>query len=145
MSLSRRGFIGFLAALSGGAIAASKIAPEAVAAPVPEPEPTPQPSRALSATERLRAALRARLGDEIARSWFNALEVDSLELRTATLSVPVKFLRSWIKSHYADDLRACCRAEFGVWRVDVVLRPPGAAREVQRKEIIEKLRRDGII
>ena len=40
--------------------------------------------------------------------------------------VPVKFLKNWIQSHYADDLLQCCAAEFtGVERVDVILRQPG--------------------
>jgi len=140
MGLSRRGFIGFLAAFSGGTLAAGKIAPEAAAAEVPEPAPTP-PTPSRDPTERLRAALRARLGDEIASSWFNALEVDSLTLGTATLSVPVKFLRTWIKSHYAGDLNACCSEMFGTWRVDLVLRQPGTSRAVQRSQIIEDLGR----
>ena len=43
-------------------------------------------------------------------------------------SVPVKFLKNWIQSHYADDLLQCCAAEFnGVERVDVALRQPGFA------------------
>lgn len=137
MGLSRRGFVGFLAALGGGALAGGKIAPEAVAPPVPDPAPAqPQPSHSLSPTERLHEALHARVGDDIFSSWFQTLEVESLVLGTVTTSVPVKFLRNWIRSHYADDLSACCSAVFGTWRVDVVLRQPGTAREVQRRQII---------
>ena len=48
--------------------------------------------------------------------------------------MPVKFLRTWIQSHYADDLLSCCRAEFkGVEKVDVVLRQHGV-RAAQRNE-----------
>jgi len=42
------------------------------------------------------------------------------------VSVPVKFLRNWIQSHYLDDLLRCCQAEFsGAERVEVLLRQPG--------------------
>ena len=38
----------------------------------------------------------------------------------------MKFLRTWIQSHYSEDLLACCRAEFkGAEKVEVVLRQPG--------------------
>jgi chromosomal replication initiator protein len=71
--------------------------------------------------------LRARLGDDIFSSWFHALEFENFDAKTVRVSVPVKFLRTWIQSHYADDLLACCRAEFkGAEKVDVVLRQPGA-------------------
>ncbi len=78
--------------------------------------------------QKVRAMLRARLGDDIFTSWFNALEFESFENSTVRFSVPVKFLRTWIQSHYSEDLLACCRAEFkGAEKVEVVLRQPGNA------------------
>jgi len=79
---------------------------------------------------KARAMLRARLGDDIFSSWFHALEFESFENKTVRVSVPVKFLRTWIQSHYADDLLECCRAEFkGAEKVDVVLRQPGGRQQ----------------
>ncbi len=76
--------------------------------------------------QKTRAMLRARLGDDIFSSWFHAIEFESFDDKTVKVSVPVKFLRTWIQSHYSDDLLACCRAEFkGAEKVDVVLRTPG--------------------
>ncbi|CFX12901.1 Chromosomal replication initiator protein DnaA [Candidatus Filomicrobium marinum] len=81
-----------------------------------------------TAGQKARAMLRARLGDEVYTSWFNALEFDSYDDGTVQVSVPVKFLRNWIQSHYSEDLLACCQAEFkGAERVEVVLRQPGGA------------------
>lgn len=78
--------------------------------------------------QKVRAMLRARLGDDIFTSWFNALEFENFEGSTVKFSVPVKFLRTWIQSHYSEDLLACCRAEFkGAEKVEVVLRQPGNA------------------
>ena len=44
-----------------------------------------------------RVTLRARLGDDIYTSWFNALEFDEFDGKTVKVSVPVKFLRNWIR------------------------------------------------
>ena len=46
--------------------------------------------------QKARAMLRARLGEDIYTSWFNALEFDRFDGRLITVSVPVKFLRNWI-------------------------------------------------
>jgi chromosomal replication initiator protein len=76
--------------------------------------------------EKVRAMLRARLGEDVFSSWFASMEFDSFDGHVVRTTVPVKFLKKWIQSHYADDLLQCCAAEFtGIERVDVVLREPG--------------------
>jgi hypothetical protein len=76
---------------------------------------------------KVKAALRARLGDEVFSSWFTTLDFQSFDGRLLRVSVPVKFLRNWIQSHYADVLLNCSTAEFpGVEQVEVVLRQPCA-------------------
>ena len=78
--------------------------------------------------EKVRAMLRAQLGDDIYSSWFGSMEFESFDGRVVRASVPVKFLQNWIQSHYADNLLQCCSAEFGgVERVEVTLRTPGMA------------------
>jgi chromosomal replication initiator protein len=85
--------------------------------------------------QKVRAMLRARLGDDIFTSWFNSMEFQDFDGKTVRVSVPVKFLRNWIQSHYADELLTCCTAEFkGVERVDVALRQPGAVAAHQGSE-----------
>jgi chromosomal replication initiator protein len=84
--------------------------------------------------EKTRAMLRARLGDDIFTSWFHTLEFEAFDAKTVKVSVPVKFLKTWIQSHYSDDLLSCCRAEFkGAEKVEVTLRQPHA-RAVARAE-----------
>ncbi len=56
--------------------------------------------------------LRAELGDAIFGSWFARLELDSLSEGTAHLSVPTKFLKSWIQAHYAEKLLEVIGSEF---------------------------------
>ncbi len=76
--------------------------------------------------QKVRAMLRARLGEDVFTSWFTAMEFDEFDGTTVRVSVPVKFLKNWIQSHYSDELLACCGAAFkGVERVDVTLRQPG--------------------
>lgn len=78
--------------------------------------------------EKARAMLRSRLGEDIFTSWFAAMEFDSFDGRVVRATVPVKFLKSWIQSHYSDDLLECCAAEFeGAERVELALRQPGLA------------------
>jgi len=78
--------------------------------------------------EKARAMLRARLGEDVFSSWFASMEFEDFDGQVVRASVPVKFLKKWIQSHYADDLLQCCAAEFtGVERVDVALREPGMA------------------
>ncbi|MEO1207423.1 MAG: chromosomal replication initiator protein DnaA [Pseudomonadota bacterium] len=75
---------------------------------------------------KVRKLLRANLGEEVFTSWFNALEFDSFDGTRAQVSVPQKFLRNWIATHYVETILECCKAEFeGVKSVEVVLREPG--------------------
>ena len=45
---------------------------------------------------RIRLRLRAELGEEVFSSWFGCLELDALSDQDIFLSVPTKFLKSWI-------------------------------------------------
>jgi chromosomal replication initiator protein len=61
---------------------------------------------------RIARRLRAELGEDVYSSWFGRLELDTLTDRHASLSVPTKFLKSWIQSHYADKILALLANEF---------------------------------
>ncbi len=72
---------------------------------------------------RICRRLRADVGDDVFSSWFGRLELDSLADGTAALSVPTKFLKSWIQSHYAEKLLLALAAEFpSVKRLAVAVR-----------------------
>lgn len=62
--------------------------------------------------QRVVRRLRAELGEDVYTSWFGRLELDGIIDGTAHLSVPTKFLRSWIQSHYLDRILAVLSAEF---------------------------------
>jgi chromosomal replication initiator protein len=62
--------------------------------------------------ERVRQRLRAELGDAVYNSWFTRLELDRVESAALHLSVPTKFLKSWVQSHYASRIKARAAHEF---------------------------------
>ncbi|HEY8065467.1 MAG TPA: chromosomal replication initiator protein DnaA [Methylosinus sp.] len=62
--------------------------------------------------ERVRGRLRAELGEAVYNSWFARLELEGAKGGAALLTVPTKFLKSWIQTHYADRIRTRLFAEF---------------------------------
>ncbi len=73
--------------------------------------------------------LRAQLGEDVYTSWFHSMEFEHYDGKTVRVTVPVKFLKNWIQSHYSEALLKCCAAEFeGVERVEVALRQPSPVR-----------------
>jgi chromosomal replication initiator protein len=72
---------------------------------------------------RVKQRLRAQLGEEVYSSWFAAMGHDAIEGDTVRLSVPTRFLKSWVQSHYAEKVLACWKAELAsVRRIDLVVR-----------------------
>lgn len=79
--------------------------------------------------QKVRKMLRAQLGEDVYTSWFHSMEFEPYEGKTVRVTVPVKFLKNWIQSHYSEALLKCCAVEFdGVERVEVALRQPSPAR-----------------
>ena len=72
---------------------------------------------------RVKGRLRAEVGEAIYSSWFARMELESVEADTARISVPTKFLKSWIQAHYAERLLTCWRFEQpAVTRIDLSVR-----------------------
>ena len=65
------------------------------------------------AWRRCCARLRAELGDDVFNSWFGRLALVSVGSGQARLSVPTKFLKSWIDTHYVGHISVALNAEFG--------------------------------
>lgn len=75
-----------------------------------EPNPDISPAHA-QAWERTCRRLRAEFGEEIYKSWFHRLELDGVISGLARLSVPTRFLKSWIQSNYHDRILATLKSE----------------------------------
>src|SRR5215213_6429503 len=69
---------------------------------------------------RVKRRLRAELGEEVFTSWFGRLELDTVADDTAHLTVPTRFLKSWIEANYADRVLAVYRAEVPALKAMVI-------------------------
>ncbi|AMJ63843.1 chromosomal replication initiator protein DnaA [Bosea sp. PAMC 26642] len=63
------------------------------------------------AWDRVRRRLRAELGEDVFSSWFARVELGGIADGVAYLTVPTRFLKSWLEAHYAERLRVNCTAE----------------------------------
>ena len=61
--------------------------------------------------DRICRRLRAEVGEDVFTSWFGRLELDGISDGVAYVSVPTKFLKSWIQSHYLDRMMAILASE----------------------------------
>lgn len=95
---------------------------------------------------RVKGRLKAEVGDDIFSSWFTRMDLEAVEKNTVRLSVPTRFLKSWIQSHYNDRVLNCWQAEeTSIERVEVTVRSavlrsntpsvkPGDQIQVQREK-----------
>jgi chromosomal replication initiator protein len=92
---------------------------------------------------KVRGRLRAELGEDVYSSWFARMELEGLEAGTARLSVPTRFLKSWIQSHYAEKLLTCWQTEQNkVTRIELIVRSAvlrNAAVKVKEADGITRL------
>jgi len=65
------------------------------------------------AWRRCRTRLRAELGEDVFTSWFGRLELEAIVKKNVRFTVPTRFLKSWIESHYLDRIRAVLTGELG--------------------------------
>ena len=77
---------------------------------------------------RIQSRLKAELGDDVFTSWFGRVELQGYDGRVVHVSVPTKFLRNWLQSHYSDKLLACCGTELsGANKLEFRVRQPHLA------------------
>lgn len=67
--------------------------------------------------------LRKDLGEDVYSCWFTSVEFQAADTSTVHLSVPTRFLKSWIQSNYRDKLVDLWSAQgFAVRRIDLTVR-----------------------
>ncbi|PZW37713.1 chromosomal replication initiator protein [Humitalea rosea] len=77
---------------------------------------------------RIRGRLRQDVGDAEYRSWLRQMTLAGVAGDVAVVLLPSRFLRDWVRSHYADRLRLLWQAEdIGVRRIEVRVAPEGQA------------------
>src|ERR1700743_1273817 len=84
---------------------------------------------------RVKGRLRTSVGEDVYTSWFARMDLESVQEESVRLSVPTRFLKSWIQAHYAERVLSCWQAEMpGVHRIDLTvrtaLRPAAPPKEV---------------
>ena len=80
---------------------------------------------------RVKTKLREQLGDDAFFNWFGGVVMEEKDGRTVRLSVPTRFLKHWIKSHYEKQLVGLLRSENQeIDGVDLIVR--GALRPRRR-------------
>jgi chromosomal replication initiator protein len=61
--------------------------------------------------QRVKEQLRKQLGEDVFTSWFGRMELDAADNGMVRLSVPTRFLRTWIQAHYSEHVLAKWQAE----------------------------------
>src|ERR1700712_3818974 len=72
---------------------------------------------------RVKGRLRSSVGEDVYSSWFARMDLESVQQESVHMSVPTRFLKSWIQGHYAERVLTCWQAEMPqVHRVDLTVR-----------------------
>ncbi|HMO27738.1 chromosomal replication initiator protein DnaA [Enterovirga sp.] len=78
---------------------------------------------AARAWARVKRRLRAEVGEDVFTSWLARLELAGLDEGHASLSVPTRFLKSWIEAHYLDRILSTFQSELpAVAAVSILVR-----------------------
>jgi chromosomal replication initiator protein len=93
---------------------------------------------------RVKGRLRTNVGEDVYSSWFARMDLESVSDGAAHMSVPTRFLKSWIQSHYADRVLSCWQAEMPtLQRVDLSVRSPIRQTPAKDNRVpVEELRID---
>lgn len=72
---------------------------------------------------RVKGRLRSSVGEDVYTSWFARMDLEGVQEESVRLSVPTRFLKSWIQAHYAERVLSCWQAEMPeVHRIDLTVR-----------------------
>src|ERR1700744_5732615 len=72
---------------------------------------------------RVKGRLRTSVGEDVYSSWFARMDLESVHDESVHLSVPTRFLKSWVQAHYAERVLSCWQAELpDVHRIDLSVR-----------------------
>ena len=81
----------------------------------------------------MKGRLRTSVGEDVYTSWFARMDLESVEEESVRLSVPTRFLKSWIQAHYAERVLSCWQAEMPeVHRIDLTVRYGDALRRARQ-------------
>jgi chromosomal replication initiator protein len=72
---------------------------------------------------KVQGRLRSTVGEDVYSSWFARMDLESVHGESVHMSVPTRFLKSWIQAHYSDRVLSCWQAEVPeIHRIDLTVR-----------------------
>ncbi len=75
---------------------------------------------------RIRGSLREEFGEAAFRSWLKPLTFEGCDGGEVRISVPTRFMRDWIATHYAERLHILWREEnTAISSIEILVRPAG--------------------
>lgn len=87
-------------------------------------EPTPE---ILALWKKIHSSMRQEFGEAIFRSWLKPLTLQAYYHGTMEVSVPTRFMRDWIQTHYGEKILAMCsEANEDIKRLQIVVIQNGA-------------------
>lgn len=82
------------------------------------------------AWDRAKRRLRIEFGEDVYTSWFARLDLNGIVDDTAQLSVPTRFLKSWLEAHYLDKILALLAIDLPqVTRISLLVRSASTPRQ----------------
>jgi len=93
---------------------------------------------------RVRNRLQQEVGDVEYRTWLRQITLGSVDGDEVTVHLPTRFLRDWVRGHYADKLNALWQSENRrIRRVDIRIGGIGASAAPSMVEPDDAFRQDG--
>jgi chromosomal replication initiator protein len=91
---------------------------------------------------RVRGKLKTEFGEAAFKSWLKPLTFVSMENGEIKIAVPTRFMRDWVRSHYADRIRALWTGENrGVRSIEIVIQSaPVRAEPTPQAQRFEAMR-----
>jgi len=88
--------------------------------------------------QRIKQHLRVELGEDVFNSWFGRMDFEAVESNAVRLSVPTRFLRKWIQSHYADRVLAQWQVEQpSITRLELTVRSATVRLPTVKVKLVE--------
>jgi chromosomal replication initiator protein len=88
--------------------------------------------------QRVKERLRVELGDDVFLSWFARMEIEAVDNGAVRLSVPTRFLRNWIQSHYSERvLTNWQQEETSITRLELSVRSAAIRPLVAKPKLLE--------
>jgi chromosomal replication initiator protein len=127
--MQRRGILTMTIGASGGRDESSKPISHRQASKPSVSRGSNEPLDERELFQRIRTRLRAAFGEDVFNSWFARLELEEIVDDRAHLSVPTRFLCSWVQSNYAEKILETFKTEApDIMRLHFTVRVNGQAR-----------------